>query len=51
LEQPFVKDGSVTISKYLANKGKEFGATLEAKSFALFILGETQAESEGSEEG
>lgn len=51
LEQPFVKDGSVTIAKYLASKSKELGAELQAKRFALYILGETQSESNGSQEG
>jgi elongation factor Ts len=51
LEQPFVKDGSVTVGKYLQTKGKELGADLQAKRFALYILGETQAESNGNEEG
>jgi elongation factor Ts len=50
LEQPFVKDGSVTVGKYLAQKGKELGAELTALRFALFILGESRADS-GEEEG
>lgn len=45
LEQPFVKDGSFTVGKYLQTKGKELGAELKAERFALFILGETQADS------
>ena len=43
-EQPFVKDPSTTVGKLLAAKGKELGAELKAVRFALFILGEGQAE-------
>jgi elongation factor Ts len=52
LEQPFVKDPSQTIAKYLGAKGKEFGgAELKPERFALYILGETQADANGNEEG
>ena len=50
LEQPFVKDPSQTIAKYLAAKGKEFGgAELKPEHFALYILGETHGEGNGNE--
>jgi elongation factor Ts len=50
LEQPFVKDPSQTVSKYLAGKGKELdGTELKPVRFDLYILGETQSESNGSD--
>jgi elongation factor Ts len=48
LEQPFVKDPSITVHKYLAQKGSELGAELKPTRFALFILGETPEASNGS---
>jgi elongation factor Ts len=51
LEQPFVKDPAQTVTKYLAGKGKEFGgAELKPVRFTLFILGETQSETNGKDE-
>ena len=44
-EQQFVKDPTQTVIKHLAQSGTELGAKLEVKSFSLFILGETQADS------
>lgn len=41
-EQPFVKDQSLSINKYLESKSKEVGASLTPARFALFILGEAQ---------
>ena len=46
-EQQFVKDPTQSVSKHLAQISTELGAKLEVKSFSLFILGETQAESNG----
>ncbi|MCC6977361.1 MAG: elongation factor Ts [Candidatus Melainabacteria bacterium] len=47
-EQQFVKDPTQTVSKHLAQSGTDLGAKLEVKSFSLFILGETQADSNGT---
>lgn len=44
MEQPFVKDPSVTVAKYFAAKGQELGTELKPVNFSLFILGEVQAE-------
>ncbi|HEY9786333.1 MAG TPA: translation elongation factor Ts [Candidatus Obscuribacterales bacterium] len=49
-DQQFVKDPTQTVAKYLAQVGKEVGATLEVKQFALFILGETQSDADGKSE-
>ncbi|MBC7998129.1 MAG: elongation factor Ts [Leptolyngbya sp.] len=49
-EQQFVKDPTQTVAKFLAAQGSELGAKLEVKSFALFILGESQADSNGKGE-
>lgn len=46
-EQQFVKDPTQTVSKFLTASAGELGAKLEVKSFSLFILGETQADSNG----
>ena len=43
LEQPFVKDPSVTVGKYLGQKAAELGVELKPTNFALFILGEMAA--------
>jgi elongation factor Ts len=40
LEQPFVKDPSLTIAKFLAAKSTELGTELKPVRFAMFILGE-----------
>ncbi|MBI4533999.1 MAG: elongation factor Ts [Candidatus Melainabacteria bacterium] len=40
LEQPFVKDPSITIGQYLVQKGSSWGAELKPTRFQLFILGE-----------
>ncbi len=41
LDQPFIKDPSLTISQYLKEKGKAWGAELKPVRFALYILGES----------
>ncbi len=46
-EQQFVKDPTQSVSKFLAASSADLGAKLEVKSFSLFILGETQADSNG----
>ncbi|MCC7528786.1 MAG: elongation factor Ts [Candidatus Melainabacteria bacterium] len=46
-EQQFVKDPTQSVFKFLAASSADLGAKLEVKSFSLFILGETQAESNG----
>lgn len=40
VEQPFVKDQEVTVTKLLAAKGKDVGDTLTVRRFARFQLGE-----------
>lgn len=47
-EQPFVKEQSTSVGKYLAAKGKELGVTTKPVRFALFILGEGAANEESS---
>jgi elongation factor Ts len=49
-EQMFVKDPNNSVGKYLATKGTELGTELKAVKFALFILGEQAAETNGKEE-
>jgi elongation factor Ts len=41
LEQPFIKENSVTISQLLAEKGKALGATLGVAGYVRFKVGET----------
>jgi elongation factor Ts len=50
LEQPFVKDPAVNVGKYLTQKGTELGTELKPVGYALFILGEAAAETNGKEE-
>lgn len=40
LEQPFVKDGNVTVSQYTNNTAKELGGSIEVVSFVRFEKGE-----------
>ncbi len=49
IEQPFVKEPTLTIGKVLAQKGTELGVELKATKFALFILGEAPANTNGAE--
>jgi elongation factor Ts len=49
LEQPFIKDPQTTVAKYLVAKGKELGVEIKPLSFAVYILGETEAEKEATE--
>ena len=41
LDQPFIKDNAVSISQYLAAKGKELGDTFDVAGFMRFKVGET----------
>jgi elongation factor Ts len=41
LDQPFIKDNTVSIAQYLAAKGKELGDTLDVAGFIRFKVGET----------
>ncbi|HEY9871210.1 MAG TPA: translation elongation factor Ts [Candidatus Obscuribacterales bacterium] len=50
-EQPFVKDPSLTVQQYLKKKGGELGADIRAARFALFILGESAADSPQQKNG
>jgi elongation factor Ts len=50
LEQPFIKDPSLTVAKYLAQKAKEFGgAELKVEQFALFVLGASASDEQCSD--
>ena len=40
LEQPFIKDGDITVSKYIENCAKELGGEIKAVSFVRFEKGE-----------
>ncbi len=40
VEQPFVKDGDLTVAKYTENTGKELGGAISIVSFARFETGE-----------
>lgn len=40
LEQPFVKDGNITVSQYTQNTAKELGGKIEVVSFIRFEKGE-----------
>lgn len=50
LEQPFIKENSVTISQYLADKGKALGSTLGVAGYVRFKVGETGASEETAAE-
>lgn len=40
LEQPFIKNSDITVSKYIEEKSKEIGEKIEIKSFVRFEKGE-----------
>ncbi len=40
VDQPYVKDGDLTVNKYVAQVAKEQGATISIKSFTRFETGE-----------
>ena len=48
LEQPFIKENSLTITQVLAAKGKELGATLGVAGYLRFKVGETGAAEEAA---
>jgi elongation factor Ts len=50
LDQPFIKDDSVSIGQLLANKGKELGDQLGIASFVRYKVGETAAAEEAPAE-
>jgi elongation factor Ts len=50
LEQPFIKENSVTISQYLADRGKALGSTLGVAGYVRFKVGETGASEEKAAE-
>ena len=39
-EQPFIKDGDITVAKYIANTAKEFGGEIKLTRFVRFEKGE-----------
>jgi elongation factor Ts len=40
IEQPFVKDGNVTITQLLASKAKDAGGPLAVRRYVIWQLGE-----------
>lgn len=46
LDQPFIKENSLTISQLLADKSKQLGDTLSVAAFVRFKVGETAAADE-----
>lgn len=48
LEQPFIKENSVTISQVLAERGKALGATFGVAGYVRFKVGETGAADEAA---
>lgn len=40
LEQPFIKDGDVSVTQYISNKAKELGTSIKVLSFNRFEKGE-----------
>jgi elongation factor Ts len=50
LDQPFIKDNALTISQYIAAKGKELGDTLDVAGFLRFKVGETASAEEPAAE-
>jgi len=49
LDQPFIKEGSVTITQLLADKSKQLGDTLAVAAFVRFKVGETAVAEEAAE--
>jgi len=50
LDQPFIKDDSLSITQLLANKSKEFGDNLALAAFLRYKVGETAAAEEAAAE-
>ncbi len=46
LDQPFVKDPNQTVGQFLKSKGQSLGVEIKPVRFALYILGEIQAETQ-----
>ena len=46
LDQPFVKDGDITVGQYIKNVANEIGAAFEAVDFVRFVKGENIAKRE-----
>ena len=40
MEQPFIKDGDLSVTKYTQEKAKEMGGKIEIVSFVRFEKGE-----------
>ena len=40
IEQPFIKDGDITVAKYIENCSNELGGEIKAVSFVRFEKGE-----------
>lgn len=50
LDQPFIKENSVTVTQLLADKGKQLGDTLGVAAFLRFKVGETAVADEPAAE-
>lgn len=50
IEQPFIKDNSLTVTELIKQKGKETGGTIEVAQFVRFKVGETQSGEEPAAE-
>jgi elongation factor Ts len=50
LEQPFIKDNTLTVTELIQQKGKESGANIDVQSFIRFKVGETQSSEEAPAE-
>jgi elongation factor Ts len=50
LDQPFIKDNTLTITQHIAAKAKELGDTLDLAAFVRFKVGETAAAGEPAAE-
>lgn len=49
LEQPFIKDNSITVTQLLADKSKKLGEPIQITRFVRFKVGETTPASEAAE--
>ncbi|MBM3761499.1 MAG: elongation factor Ts [Acidobacteria bacterium] len=50
IEQPFIKDNSLTVTELIKQKGKETGGTIDVAQFVRFKVGETQSGEEPAAE-
>jgi elongation factor Ts len=46
LEQPFVKDGDISVGQYIKNTAKELGTSIEAVDFVRYVKGENMQKRE-----